>query len=83
MLTPAAGADDVARWVALHRECLARASGREVPEAEFNDGFRFALYDLAVNRIALSIAAHTFRHYAFMERLTRTLHHLIRLTSPA
>jgi len=83
VLTPAAGADDVARWVALHRECLARASGREVPEAEFNDGFRFALYDLAVNRIALSIAAHTFRHYAFMERLTRTLHHLIRLTSPA
>jgi NADP-dependent 3-hydroxy-3-methylglutaryl-CoA reductase len=83
VLTPAAEADEVARWVALHRESLARASARDIPEAEFEEGFRLSLYDLAVNRLPFSIAAHTFRHFGFMERVSRTLHHLIRLTSPS
>ena len=83
VLGPSAGADEVARWVELHRECLGRATGKDIDKADFDEGFRLALYDLAVNRFAFSIAAHTFRHYGFMERIHRTLHHLIRLTEPS
>ena len=35
--------------------------------------------DLAVNRFAQYLMVHTFRHYAFMERVIRTLRRLIAL----
>ena len=35
--------------------------------------------DLAVNRIALYLMAHTFRHYGFMERVINTARRLARL----
>jgi aminoglycoside phosphotransferase (APT) family kinase protein len=79
VLTPSATIEEVAHWVSRHREHLQRATGREIAKADFDEGFQFALYDVAVTRLAFSIAAHTFRHYGFMERVHRTLHHLIRL----
>ena len=33
----------------------------------------------SINRMGLYLMAHTFRHYGFMERVIRTLRHLIRL----
>ena len=35
--------------------------------------------DLAVNRFAQYVMVHTFRHYAFTERVIRTLRHLLAL----
>jgi NADP-dependent 3-hydroxy-3-methylglutaryl-CoA reductase len=82
VLTPEADAAEVLRWTTLHRQALEEATGRAIPEAEFEEGFQLALFDLAVNRFAFAVAAHTFRHYSFMERIVRTLVHLIKLRRP-
>ncbi len=71
--------EDVDRWVELHREALARETGVTIPALEWREGFRWSLYDLALNRMALTIAAHTFRHFSFMERVHATLRHLVQL----
>jgi aminoglycoside phosphotransferase (APT) family kinase protein len=83
VLTPETTAEEVSRWVTFHRLALERATGRSLDAAEFDEGFLLALYDLAVNRFAFGVAAHTFRHYGFMERIVRTLVHLIKLRAPA
>ena len=70
---------EVDKWVDLHRETLAVATGADIPAAQWREGFRASLFDLVVNRFALTLAAHTFRHYAFMERVNRTVRHLIEL----
>lgn len=82
VLTPETDAGEVSRWVTLHRQALEAATGRHISAADFEEGFQLALYDLAVNRFAFGVAAHTFRHYGFMERIVRTLVHLIKMRTP-
>jgi len=83
VLTPQTPIDVVDKWVTLHRESLERATGTAIPAAAWREGFRLSLYDLAVNRFAFTIAAHTFRHFPFMERLNATLRTLIRFETNA
>jgi NADP-dependent 3-hydroxy-3-methylglutaryl-CoA reductase len=68
---------EVDGWVELHRRLLSAATGKEIPVGQWREGFRASLFDLTVNRFALMLAAHTFRHYPFMERINGTLRHLI------
>jgi hydroxymethylglutaryl-CoA reductase (NADPH) len=74
--TPAAEVD---RWLEFHRNMLSQEAGIEIPIDSWREGFKLSLFDLALNRIALNIAAHTFRNFPFMERVHATLRHLITL----
>ncbi len=77
-LSTDASREDVDRWVELHRRTLSDATNKEIPAAEWRAGFRSSLLDFALNRFALTLAAHTFRHYSFVERVNSTIRHLIR-----
>jgi NADP-dependent 3-hydroxy-3-methylglutaryl-CoA reductase len=68
---------DVDRWIDRHRAALARETGVDLPAAAWREGFRVSLFDLAVNRLMLTTAAHTFRHFPFMERIHATLRQLL------
>jgi hydroxymethylglutaryl-CoA reductase (NADPH) len=79
MLTPEASRADVDAWLDLHRRALADAAGVPIAEGPWREGYRACLFDLALNRIALTLAAHTFRQYAFAERLHLTLRRLMQI----
>ena len=79
VLPPDAGAREVSHYVELHRRAVAE-SGGVVPDATvWREGFALSLHDLLVNRFALYLMAHSFRHYGFLERSLRTLRRLIDL----
>ncbi len=65
-------ASDVSRYVELHRLTLQECSGQEIDPITWREGYRWALNDLVVNRLALYMMAHTFRRYGFMERVVAT-----------
>ncbi len=77
VLPPDVAAAAVDAHLETHRRALEAASGRTLPAAEWREGYRLSLRDLAVNRFALYLMAHTFRHYGFMERTVATLHRLL------
>jgi len=79
VLPPDVSRDRVDALLEEHRQALSTATSTDIPADEWRAGFACSLYDLAVNRMAFTIAAHTFRHFAFMERVNRTLRHLIEL----
>jgi hydroxymethylglutaryl-CoA reductase (NADPH) len=79
VLTPTTREEEVNQLVEHHRTELERATGESIDPEQWRWGYRASLYDLAINRFALYVMAHTFRHYGFMERVVRTLRHLIRL----
>jgi len=81
VLHPNVSKNVVDHHVEVHRKALQKASRYAIDPEEWRRGYNLALYDLAVNRFMLYIMAHTFRHYPFMERVTRTLRHLLRLES--
>ncbi|HEX6210081.1 MAG TPA: phosphotransferase, partial [Methylomirabilota bacterium] len=78
-LAPDAPRAEVDGWVELHRRSLSEATGTDIPPSGWREGYRASLFHLALNRFALTFAAHTFRHYPFMERVNATLRHLIEL----
>ncbi|MCU0662164.1 MAG: phosphotransferase [Myxococcota bacterium] len=63
----------------LHRAELEARVGTPIDPAQWRLGYRYCLYDFAVNRTQMYIMSHTLRHYPFMERVFRTLKHLISL----
>jgi hydroxymethylglutaryl-CoA reductase (NADPH) len=71
--------DRVDALVERHRQALTRETSIDIPVDEWRAGFKYSLFDLAVNRVAFTIAAHTFRHFPFMERVHGTLRHLVEL----
>ncbi|MBN4077337.1 hypothetical protein JYT19_00330, partial [Sulfobacillus acidophilus] len=79
VLTPDTTKAEIDYFVEFHRQELQQASGYEINSIDYMQGFRYSLGDLTINRMALYIMAHTFRHYGFMERVFKTLRHLIRL----
>ena len=62
-----------------HRAALERQVGEPIDPALWHRGYRLSLWDLAINRFALYMMGHTFRHYSFMQRTAATLRHLMRL----
>ncbi len=69
----------VSHLVGVHRQALQEASGVTIPEDVSKLAWRRSLQDLVINRVPMYAMAHTFRHYGFMERLSRTLRHLLSL----
>ncbi len=68
---------EVDHFLELHREVLQKKSGRIIDQALWRKGYQLSLYNLMVNRFGLYLMAHTFRHYAFMERTIETLRRLL------
>jgi aminoglycoside phosphotransferase (APT) family kinase protein len=77
VLTHQAEQDEVDHYVRFHREALEAEIGRPIEEAAWRLGYALSLRDLWVNRFALYLMAHSFRHYGFLERSLRTLRHLL------
>ncbi|MCH8499845.1 MAG: phosphotransferase [Marinobacter sp.] len=69
----------VDRYLELHRVTLERASGESIDPVQWRRGYVLSLLDLIVNRLPMYLMAHTFRHYAFMERVYRTVHQLMEI----
>lgn len=76
-LGPRASREEVDRWVELHRQALETASGRTLDPVAWREGYKLSLRELAINRMAQYMMAHTFRHYSFMERVITTLRRLL------
>lgn len=74
-----AGVAEVTHYVELHRRAVAEHGGIVPDAATWRAGFALSLRDLLVNRFALYLMAHSFRHYGFLERSLRTLRRLIEL----
>ena len=79
VLAPDCGHDEVDHYVEVHRRALEDASGYEIDAKSWRCGLGLSLADLSVNRIPLYLMAHTLHHYGFMERVLRTLRHLMDL----
>ena len=79
VLTPDASQEEVDHYLEVHRRALEEASGCAIGARSWRDGFALCLADLAVNRVALYLMAHTLHHYGFMERLLSTLRRLTSL----
>jgi aminoglycoside phosphotransferase (APT) family kinase protein len=79
VLRPDVEAEEVVHYVELHRRAVA-AAGAAVPDApSWRAGFALAARDLLINRFALYLMGHAFRHWAFMDRSLATLRRLIEL----
>jgi NADP-dependent 3-hydroxy-3-methylglutaryl-CoA reductase len=68
---------EIDHYLELHRSELEKHSGKAIDAAEWRYGYKLALRDLLVNRMPMYMMAHTFRHYAFMERTYRTFRALL------
>jgi hypothetical protein len=72
VLAEDAGAEEVTHWIERHRRALIRETGREIDAGAWMSGFRSALSDLLVNRLAIYAMVHRVRPQAFLPRVGRT-----------
>ena len=63
---------DAGRWIEHHRVALARASGMAIDGKQWTCGFRSALYDVLINRLAMYTMVHRVRRQSFLPRVVRT-----------
>lgn len=59
-------------WVSRYRSLLAQATGTHIDPHAWDDGFRAALCDFLVDRLALYTMVHRFRAQTFLPGVTRT-----------
>jgi NADP-dependent 3-hydroxy-3-methylglutaryl-CoA reductase len=78
-LQPDVTKDEVHHHVELHRKTLEQHVGHPIDPEQWLEGYKYSLLDLCVNRFALYMMAHTFRHYPFMERVVKTARKLVRM----
>ncbi len=78
-LGPDATLDQVRAFVEQHRLDVSAAAGRDLDADDWWNGFRWSLRDLAVNRVAMYLLAHSAKHYGFMERIFAATMHLLDL----
>ena len=71
--------DKVFAYMEAHRKALEKYAQTTIDQEQWRIGFNLGIFDLTVNRIALYLMAHTFRHYRFMQPVMRTLRHFIRI----
>jgi hydroxymethylglutaryl-CoA reductase (NADPH) len=77
VLPESCSTDEITHYIEYHRLALERYASTTIDPIHWRRGYQLCLYDLAVNRIAMYLMAHTFRHYDFMERIVNNLHRLI------
>lgn len=72
--TPAQQVEDL---VNFHRRALQTELGHGIDAKQWWRGFRYALYDFMLATILVYLMMHTFRHFAYLERVLATTHHLL------
>lgn len=72
-------AEQVNHYIELHRQQLAKSSGKHIDAHQWRLGYKLALFDLVVNRLQLYLMAHTFRDYKFMQRVLESFAELLRI----
>ena len=72
VLPPDAPRNDVEHWVERHRQALVRETGAPLDDREWREGFRAALYDLLIDRLAMYALIHRIRRQPFLPRVVRT-----------
>ena len=77
--TDKTSAEEIDAYIELHRTTLTQLVDEEIDPRLWRRGYELSLYDLAVNRIAMYLMAHTFKHYNFMEHIVRNHNRLIDL----
>ncbi len=63
---------DAGRWIEHHRVALERASGTALDAHRWVCGFRSALYDVLIDRLAMYTMVHRVRRQSFLPRVVRT-----------
>jgi thioester reductase-like protein len=77
-LAPETAADDAPTWVQRYRGLLEEQTETTIDPIEWEEGFRAALCDFLVDRLAMYAMIHRFRPQDFLPRVVRTwlaLHH--------
>jgi thioester reductase-like protein len=72
VLAPESAADDVPYWVQRYRHLLEEQTGTAVDPLEWDAGFRAALCDFLIDRLAMYAMIHRFRPQKFLPRVVRT-----------
>lgn len=83
VLDPTVRCEEVDHYVEFHRRALEGACGLSIDATQWRQGYLLSLRDLWVNRFAMHIMAHAFRHAGFVERSFRTLRTLLDLEEAA
>ena len=82
VLGPDAQPHQVAHYLEVHRAALAEAAGTAIDPFTWRRGYQLALYDFMVNRLAMYLMGHTFRHYGFIDRVLGTARRLASIEGP-
>jgi thioester reductase-like protein len=72
VLEPGCSAGDVEGWIEHYRLALEKATGTCIETEPWQLGFRGALYDLLINRLATYALVHRIRRQSFLPRVVRT-----------
>jgi thioester reductase-like protein len=72
VLEPDCSGGDVEGWIEHYRLALEKAAGRCINARTWQLGFRGALYDLLINRLATYALVHRIRRQSFLPRVVRT-----------
>ena len=72
VLSPEVAEDDAVRWVERHRAALARATGASIDAGQWRAGFRAALADLLISRLAFYTMIHRVKPQVFLPRVVNT-----------
>jgi hydroxymethylglutaryl-CoA reductase (NADPH) len=73
----------LSRWIERHRTRLERQSGFSLQRHLWHDGFRSALADVLITRLAFYALIHRVRPQAFLPRVVETWSRLYRLATMA
>jgi len=63
---------DIDGWLGHHRTALARATGERINKGDYCEGFRAALYEILIDRLAMYALINRVRPQAFLPRVLRT-----------
>jgi aminoglycoside phosphotransferase (APT) family kinase protein len=71
--------EEIDGYIELHRSTLSNLIGQDLDKATWRRGYELSLQDLAINRIAMYLMAHTFKYYNFMDHIVENNTRLINL----
>ncbi len=71
-LAPETSADDAPAWLQRYCGLLEEQTGTTIDRIEWEAGFRAALCDFLIDRLAMYAMIHRFRPQAFLPRVVRT-----------
>ncbi len=69
---------DAGKWIELHRSALSVRTGVDLDRELWLQGFRSALCDVLINRLAIYCMVHRVRAQSFLPRVVNTWRHLYR-----